>query len=128
MDLTPGEKAVLGQVRVLYSQSVQRNQQVKALMLQWPPTHYETYKSAFAGLLAKRLIERTGAEIFRISDAGLTAIGAAIPQAPKAPVAQPRLIHHLPMQPDAGRPASKVSSGIRGAFSRFAAGLLRGRA
>lgn len=128
MDLSPGEKAVLGQVRVLYSQSLQRDQEVKALVLQWPPTHYETYKSAFGGLLDKRMIERTGGEVFRITDTGLTAIGAAAPKAPKAPSGAPRIIHHRPLQPDVVLRATKVPSKIRGAFSRFAAGLFRGRA
>ena len=128
MDLSPGEKAVLGQVRVLYSQSSRRDQQVKALVLQWPPTHYETYKSAFGGLLAKQLIERTGGEAFRITDTGLTAIGAAVPKAPKAPVAAPRIVHHAPLQRDVALQVAEAPSGIRGAFSRFAAGLFRSRA
>jgi hypothetical protein len=127
MDLSPGEKAVLGQVRVLYSQSLQRDQQTKALVLQWPPTHYETYKSAFGGLLAKQLIERTGGEVFRITDTGLTAIGATVPKPPKAPAAAPRIIHRRPVQRVALQ-ATRLPSGIRGAFSRFAAGLFRGRA
>jgi hypothetical protein len=123
MDLTPGEKAVLGQIRVLYFHGAQRDQHVKALMLQWPPTHYETYKGAFAGLLAKELIQRTGGEIFRITETGLAAIGVAVrkPQ----PQARPT-IQQPPLQPNLGiRP--KARSGIRSAFSRLAAGLLRAR-
>ena len=124
MDLTPGEKAVLGQIRVLYSHAAQRDQQVKALMLQWPPTHHETYKSAFGRLLAKQLIQRTGGEVFRISDTGLAAIGVAVrkPQPQARPIIQQR-----PLRPNIGQQAPKAHSGIRGALSRFAAGLLRAR-
>jgi hypothetical protein len=128
MDLSPGEKAVLGQLRVLYSQSLQRDQQVKALVLQWPPTHYETYKSAFGGLLARQLIQRTGGEVFRITDAGLTAIGAAIPKAAEALAVVPRINHDRPLQPDVALQTTKVASGVRRTMSRFAAGLFRGGA
>jgi hypothetical protein len=124
MELTPGEKAVLGQIRVLYSQAAQRDQQVKALMLQWPPTHYETYKSAFGGLLAKQLIQRTGGEVFRITDTGLTAIGVVLPK-PQAQLRRP--MEQRPFQPDAGQRATKMRPSLRGALSRFAAGLLRPR-
>ena len=124
MDLTPGEKAVLGQIRVLYSQAAQRDQPVKALMLQWPPTHYETYKSAFGGLLAKQLIQRTGGEIFRITGTGLAAIGVVIPK-PQPQVN--RVIQQRPLQRDSGPPAPRDRSGIRGTLSRLAAGLLRAR-
>ena len=53
MDLTPGEKAVLGQIRVLYASEARREHQIKALMMQWPPVHQEAYKRAYGGLLAK---------------------------------------------------------------------------
>lgn len=124
MELTPGEKAVLAQIRVLYSQAAQRDQPVKALMLQWPPTHYETYKSAFGGLLAKQLIQRTGGEVLRITDTGLTAIGVVMPK----PQAQARrMIEQPPLPRHTGQQPTEVRSGLRGALSRFAAGLLRPR-
>ena len=124
MDLTPGEKAVLAQIRVLYSQAAQREQPVKALMLQWPPTHYETYKSAFGKLLAKQLIQRTGGEVFRVTDTGLTAIGVVMPK-PHAQVRRP--IQQRRVQPEAAQQATKVRSGLRSALSRFAGSLLRTR-
>ena len=77
MDFTPGEKAVLGQIRALYKAGG-RDQLLKALLLQWPPTHRSAYQSAYAGLIAKRLIDQTSAQAFRITDAGLMAIGAAL--------------------------------------------------
>lgn len=78
MDLTPVEKAVLAQIRVLYYNGAKREQPVKALQGLWPPTHYEPYKIAFAGLVAKQLISASS-ERFRISDAGLKAMGVTPP-------------------------------------------------
>jgi hypothetical protein len=121
MDLTPGEKAVLGQIRVLYSAAAGRDQQIKALQTQWPPTHYEAYKKAYAGLLAKRLIQDAGAQVFRITDAGLNAMGFAIAK----PQAQVRGMNER-------RPAQQVHSHDAGkrrgsALSRLVNGLLRPR-
>ena len=87
MDFSPGEKAVLGQMRVLY-QSAGREQQLKALTSQWPPTHYETYRTAFAGLVAKKLIQDGGAQTFTITDVGLRALGVTPPQ-PRAEAPRP---------------------------------------
>ena len=80
MDLTRGEKAVLAQIRVLYYNAAKREQQVNALMGLWPPTHYQTYRAAFAGLVAKQLISDKGAQLFKITDAGLKAVGIAVSQ------------------------------------------------
>lgn len=124
MNLTPGEKAVLGQIRVLYSSAAQRDQQLKALMMQWPPTQYETYKSAFGGLLAKQLIQGTGTQVFRITDAGLRAIGVVIPK--PQPQVRP-IVQQRATQQDVGKQPAKVRSGIRGALSRLACSLRRAR-
>jgi hypothetical protein len=122
MDLTPGEKAVLGQIRVLYSAEARREQQVKALMMQWPPIHCDAYHRAFGGLLAKELIQDLGTQVFRITDAGLREIGVV-------PVAQPRV---QPRPVAEARPAPQLNP--RGAvksrgnlLSRFMGGLLRAR-
>jgi hypothetical protein len=86
VDLTPGEKAVLGQIRVLYYNRAQRDHQVKALLMLWPPTHHQAYESAFAGLVAKQLIGRRDAQFFRINDAGLRVMGIKMPQPPRQQV------------------------------------------
>ena len=88
MDLTPGEKAVLAQIRVLYYNAAKREQQVKAVLGLWPPTHYETYRAAFGGLVAKQLISENGSQLFRITDAGMKAMGLAVPQTAARDVAQ----------------------------------------
>ena len=68
------EKAVLAQIRVLYYIGARRDQPLKALQGLWPVPHNEPYKVAFAGLVAKQLIGAS-AERFRITDAGLKAMG-----------------------------------------------------
>jgi hypothetical protein len=80
VDLTPGEKTVLRQIRALYATEARREHQLKALMMQWPPIHHETYKRAYGGLLAKLLIQDVDAQVFRLTEAGLGAIGVAIPK------------------------------------------------
>ena len=115
MDFTPGEKAVLAQIRVLYCNAPKREQQVKALSGLWPPTQYQTYRSAFAGLVAKLLISEDGSQLFRITDTGLKAMGLAVPQAATRQLAQRA----------AATPPTKPAGGIRGALSRL--GLLRPR-
>src|SRR5687767_13249542 len=87
MDLSPGEKAVLGQIRVLYATAAARDQQIKRLTAQWPPTHHQAYEKAYKGLIAKRLIQDAGAQLFRITDSGLKAIGITVakPQAQVRP-------------------------------------------
>jgi hypothetical protein len=109
MDLTPGEKAVLGQIRILYTAASGREQQLKALMMQWPPTHCEAYKRAFGALLEKELVQEVGAQVFRITDAGLRAIGVT-------PVAQPR-VQPRPMREAPAPVAAPVAARRRGFLS-----------
>jgi len=86
MDLTPGEKAVLKQIRALYATEARREHQLKALMMQWPPIHHESYQRAYGGLLAKLLIQDVDAQVFRLTEAGLSAIGVALPKPRPLPV------------------------------------------
>jgi hypothetical protein len=118
----------LGQIRVLYTTAGARDQQVKALLMQWPPTHYEAYQKAYGGLLSKQLIQDGGAQSFKITDAGLRAIGvAAPPRAQPTVLEKPRAIPQVAGQPIGARPAETARSGIRGALSRLVSGLLRQR-
>jgi hypothetical protein len=128
MDLSPGEKAVLGQIRVLYATRAGRDQQIKGLTAQWPSTHHEAYEKAYEGLIAKRLIQDAGAQLFRITDAGLKAIGITVarPQAQVRPAdeARPAQTKQRPAQqvysPDASRRRGN-------ALSWLVNGLLRPR-
>ncbi len=90
MSYTPGEKAVLAQLRHLWSISAVREQQVKVLTTQWPPSHVETYSKAFQTLVTSGLIEHTGGQNFTITDAGLLAIGAEIPKPQPKPASTPK--------------------------------------
>jgi hypothetical protein len=122
MDLTPGEKTVLRQIRALYATEARREHQVKALMMQWPPIHHEAYQRAYGGLLAKLLIQDVDAQIFRITETGLGAIGVAMPRAP-VPPAQPRRVDERKSRP----PVPPADAGKRqvGALSRLLGALRR---
>jgi hypothetical protein len=85
MSYTPGEKAVLAQLRHLYSSSMVREQQVKVLVTQWPASHVETYSKAFQAMITAGFVDHTGGQTFTITDAGLLAIGAPIPTPPVTP-------------------------------------------
>ena len=122
MDLTPGEKAVLGQIRVLYATAGGRDQQVKALLMQWPPTHFDAYQKAYGSLLARAWIQDANGQSFRITDAGLKAIGVT-PRA-AAPVVEER---RAPQRVPAPR-ATPVKAKGSGVLARFVTGLLRQRA
>lgn len=73
MDLTPGEKAVLKQVGVLCGSG--NMPQFRALTSLWPPTHFETYRGAYVGLVRKQLVQKMSGETFKITDLGLKALG-----------------------------------------------------
>jgi hypothetical protein len=126
MDLSPGEKAVLGQIRVLYCTVAGRDQQIKALVAQWPPTYHEAYEKAYGGLLAKRLIQDAGAQVFRITDAGLKAMGFAIAR-PQAQLRDQRRPAQAKPQPVRQAYSPDASTRRGNALSRFVNGLLRPR-
>jgi uncharacterized protein YjhX (UPF0386 family) len=110
MEFSPGEKAVLAQIRHLY-RAAGRDQQIKALTMQWPPTHHETYRKAYAELVAKQLIHDSHGQSFRITDAGLKQIGVT-PVLPPGP--SPRVDAPRPQQAQAAAQATPRSSGVMG--------------
>jgi hypothetical protein len=115
MDFSPGEKAVLGQMRVLY-QTAGREPQVKGLTSQWPPTHYETYRSAFAALVAKKLVQDSNAQTFKITDAGLKVLGVNPPQ-PRTQAPQP--VRRVETPPAPGKPREAgLKRFVKGFFGR----------
>ena len=114
MDLTPGEKGLLGQLRLLY-EAAGRDQPLRALTASWPPVHYESYRNAYAGLVAKRLIEDNN-QTFRLTDICLRAIGVApVAAAPRKP--EPRPVR-MPAQVAAKPPASVMSRLFNGLLGR----------
>lgn len=79
MELTPGERAVLNQLRELYANSSKRDHPLTAVTRQWPPIHYQTYESVLAGLLRKELAQAANnGQAVRITDAGLRALGVTV--------------------------------------------------
>ena len=120
MELTPGEKTVLRQIGVLYSTAGARDQQLKALFMQWPPSHHDAYHKAYGGLVAKQLIQDSGTQSFKITDAGLKALGVAIPR-PNVQVISPQEMRPMPRIETSSQ--AQVNR-KRGVFSRLMTGLL----
>lgn len=80
MELTPGERAVLGQIRDLYSSTSKREHSLATVTAQWPPIHYEAYKDVLKTLVHKRLFDAVGnGHALRITDEGLRAMGVSAP-------------------------------------------------
>lgn len=120
MSFTPGEKAVLAQMRQLHATAGVREQQVKTMVTQWPAGHSETYTKAFKALMAKGLIRHNGGQTFFITDAGLGAIGAAIPKPQPQPTVKIAPVAKAKPQPSL-QPVKKPSL-LRGALSRLMGG------
>ena len=79
MELTPGERAVLNQLRELYANTSKRDHPLTALTRQWPPSHYQAYETVFAGLLRRELAQAANnGQAVRITDAGLRALGVTV--------------------------------------------------
>src|SRR5690242_17917883 len=98
MDLSPGEKAVLGQIGVLYREAA-GDQLFRALIGQWPPAHYQAYSDSYARLVAKGFIQNTDAQAFKLTDMGLKALGLTrpTPRVEAPPKVQRRAIHARPI-------------------------------
>ena len=79
MQLTPGERAVLNQLRELYANSSKRDQPLSALTRQWPAVHYEAYERVLTALLDRGLAQMVNnGQAIRISDTGLSALGVTV--------------------------------------------------
>ena len=104
MSYTPGEKAILAQLRHLWSSTGVREQQVKILVTQWPASDVETYSKAFQTLISAGLIDHTGGQTFHITDAGLLAIGAEIPKPQPKPASAPKPAPAAVREPPKKRP------------------------
>jgi hypothetical protein len=117
MDLSPGERAVLGQIRVLHNEAA-GEQLFRALIGQWPPAHYQAYSDSYARLMAKGLIQATNDQAFRLTDIGLRAAGLARPTPPAVAV---RKVERRPIH---ARPLRKVAV-RRSMMSRLVRTLLR---
>jgi hypothetical protein len=105
MDLTPGERAILRQLRQLYAGSSNRAHPMTAVTSQWPAVHYEAYRSSFSGLIGKRLVQpEANGQMVRLTAAGFEALGLSVPPAASAitPAAAKAVSQ---AQPPAAKPA-----------------------
>lgn len=76
MELKPGERLILSQLRDLYSSTSQREHPLGKITSQWPATHVEAYRGVLGSLISKQLLEITDqGQAVRITDAGLRAMG-----------------------------------------------------
>lgn len=75
MELVPGERAVLRQIRDLFLEGSVRTYRLNILTQRWPPMHFDAYRAGYAGLVSKGFIEKSGDEqSFTITATGLKAI------------------------------------------------------
>ena len=80
MDLTPGDRAILNQLRQLHMASATRVHPMTAVTCQWPALHYEAYRSSFSGLIGKRLVQpEANGQLVRLTEAGFQVLGLAVP-------------------------------------------------
>ena len=75
MELIPSERAVLGQIRMLFLEASLRTYRFTVLTARWPATHFDAYRAGYMGLVQKGLIVRSAdAQLFSITNAGLQAM------------------------------------------------------
>ncbi len=78
MDLKPSERAVLGQIRVLFLEASGRTFRLRELTSRWPVLHYDAYSGGYASLIKRGLIAgSTDGQGFRVTSAGFKAMAAA---------------------------------------------------
>ena len=87
MDLTPGERAILNQLRHLQTSSATRVHPMTAVTSHWPALHYEAYRHSFSGLIGKKLVQpEANGQMVRLTAEGFEALGLAVPPPPAVAV------------------------------------------
>jgi hypothetical protein len=113
MDLTPGERAVMNQLRDLYAKTSARDHPLTRIAAQWPPIHYEAYRKALAGLLEKDLLDNPNSgQAVRLTDAGLKALGfdaSTAASRAKSTAADTRS-HTAPRKPVTAKPVPETTA------------------
>jgi hypothetical protein len=78
VELVPGERAVLRQVRDLFLEASVRTYRLNMLTSRWPATHYEAYERGYVGLVKRGFISASAANgLFSITNAGMKAMATA---------------------------------------------------
>lgn len=121
MELTPGERAMLGQLRELYAATSKKEHALGTITSQWPAMHVEAYKGVLRGLVDKKLLEAADkGRAVRITEAGAQAMGIPDtqetktidlrvlererhPAAKKAEPTSPAPSRHRPAEPEADK-------------------------
>src|SRR5229473_669188 len=74
----PSERAVLGQIRVLFLEASGRTFRLRELTSRWPVLHYDAYSGGYASLINRGLIAGSAdGQGFGITSAGFKAMGVA---------------------------------------------------
>jgi hypothetical protein len=121
MDFTPGEKAVLGQIGMLYREAGRPDQLLRALTAQWLPAHYEGYQNSYAALVAKGLVQNGNNQTFRLTDMGQKLLGISFtpvspPEAPRR--VRPQVVSKVQPQPTPGMQGSMILRACKRLFGR----------
>ena len=79
MELTPGERAILSQLRDLYTSTTKLEHPLQTITSQWLPPVFEAYKGVLSGLVAKGFLRATNkGRAVEITAEGLKAMGVRI--------------------------------------------------
>src|SRR5687768_10041830 len=82
MELTPGERAILGQLRDLYTSTSKLEHPLPTITSQWLPPLFEAYKGVLSGLVTKGFLRATNqGRSVEITAEGLKAMGIQIASA-----------------------------------------------
>jgi hypothetical protein len=91
MELTPSERAVLGQIRVLFLEASGQTFRLRELTSRWPVLHHDAYRGGYAGLMKMGLIAGSAdGQGFSVTSAGLKAMAVAPVTAERAPTSAAR--------------------------------------
>jgi len=83
VELTPGERLILRQLKDLYSSTSRREHPLGKLTDQWPAMHVEAYRAVLGSLISKNLVELDDrGRSLRITDGGMRAMDMARELAP----------------------------------------------
>ena len=88
----PSERAVLGQIRVLFLEASERTFRLRELTSRWPVLHYDAYSGGYASLIKRGFIAGSAdGQGFGITSAGFKAMAVAPVIAEQAPASGARV-------------------------------------
>ena len=124
MDFTPSERAVLGQIRVLFLEASGQVFRLRELTSRWPVLHHSAYSGGYAGLVKMGLIASSAdGQGFSVTSAGLKAMAVAPVTAERASTSAARASTPAEATAHGPRDAPKAPPG--GRYAAFFAKVLR---